>query len=313
MPIFRRVRVARLLTLCVAMVCFGFSMGTWFSRYRIEGRIADNNEAIAALRDQVARDEMTAAVHLRPRGTSGDWVADGLTGPVSRDRLVEDIKGQLQREMGLVPIRVVRERRASFVQVHAYDEFGGLRYGTAGYLGGGYFITVKHGVLVLNEVAGGRRIASVRIVHGGKEFPATVVDSGTADVEVHHGDWAILKVQDDIDLPPLQIDVAYPYDFAEPIFRLGNDYSKGIIVSTGYVGQRMDNGLVSCLTDGHPGVSGGGVLDSNGNLVGIPVGRMDGDYRFSFILPLRAEMFRKVPDILAGLARDLMSQPEHTE
>jgi hypothetical protein len=25
---------------------------------------------------------------------------------------------------------------------------------------------------------------------------------------------------------------------------------------------------------------------------------MQGDYRFSFILPLRAEMFRKVPDLL---------------
>ena len=52
---------------------------------------------------------------------------------------------------------------------------------------------------------------------------------------------------------------------------------------------------MTCLTDGHPGVSGGGVLDQRGNLVGIPVGRMQGDYRFSFILPLRAEMLRKVP------------------
>ena len=32
-------------------------------------------------------------------------------------------------------------------------------------------------------------------------------------------------------------------------------------------------------------------------LVGIPIGRMQGDYRFSFILPLRAEMFRKVPHL----------------
>ena len=52
---------------------------------------------------------------------------------------------------------------------------------------------------------------------------------------------------------------------------------------------------MTCLTDGHPGVSGGGVLDQRGNLVGIPVGRMQGDYRFSFILPLRPEMLRKVP------------------
>ena len=51
---------------------------------------------------------------------------------------------------------------------------------------------------------------------------------------------------------------------------------------------------MTCLTDGHPGVSGGGVLNSEGDLVGIPIGRMQGDYRFSFILPLRPEMLRKV-------------------
>ena len=78
---------------------------------------------------------------------------------------------------------------------------------------------------------------------------------------------------------------------------MGNDYSKGIILSTGYVGQRTANGLVTCLTDGHPGVSGGGVLDRNGELVGIPIGRMQGDYRFSFILPLREEMFRKITSL----------------
>ena len=34
----------------------------------------------------------------------------------------------------------------------------------------------------------------------------------------------------------------------------------------------MYKGFVSCLTDGHLGASGGEVLDSSGNLVGIPVG-----------------------------------------
>ena len=96
-------------------------------------------------------------------------------------------------------------------------------------------------------------------------------------------------------MSPLNLDTQYPYQFADPIFRLGNDYSKGIILSTGYVGERTPDGLVTCLTDGHPGVSGGGVLNQAGDLVGIPVGRMQADYRFSFILPLRAEMFRKIP------------------
>jgi hypothetical protein len=149
--------------------------------------------------------------------------------------------------------------------------------------------------MALNRADEDRRVTSVKIRYAGKHLPATVVDSGTATHEVHPGDWAIIKVAGEIDLPALNVDPNYEYDFAEPIFRLGNDYSKGIILSTGYVGQRTENGLVTCLTDGHPGVSGGGVLDQNGNLVGIPIGRMEADYRFSFILPLRAEMFRKVP------------------
>ena len=141
---------------------------------------------------------------------------------------------------------------------------------------------------------GTRKIASMKVIVKGKEVAARLVDAGDADVEVHSGDWAIIKTKE-VDLPPLHVDSAFAYEFADPIFRLGNDYSKGIILSTGYVGQRTANGLVTCLTDGHPGVSGGGVLDQRGNLVGIPIGRMQGDYRFSFILPIRPEMLRKLP------------------
>jgi hypothetical protein len=42
-------------------------------------------------------------------------------------------------------------------------------------------------------------------------------------------------------------------------------------------------------------VGPGTTLNQQGDLVGIPIGRMQGDYRFSFILPIRAEMLRKVP------------------
>jgi S1-C subfamily serine protease len=133
-------------------------------------------------------------------------------------------------------------------------------------------------------------------VYNGEEIPATVVDTGDANVEVHRGDWAIIKSRE-VDLPALRVNSAFAFEFADPIFRLGNDYSRGIILSTGYVGQRTSNGLVTCLIDGHPGVSGGGVLNRQGDLVGIPIGRLEGDYRFSFLLPVRAEMFRKVPGL----------------
>jgi hypothetical protein len=210
--------------------------------------------------------------------------------------MVAEIKQEIQDEMGLLPVHLLRERRSSFVELYAYDNSGTTNYGTAGYLGSGYFVTVKHAVVALtaDDERGTRKITSVKVVYKGKEIPARVIDTGDADVEVHSGDWAIIKTKE-LDLPALHVDTSFAYDFADPIFRLGNDYSKGIIVSTGYVGQRTSSGLVTCLTDGHPGVSGGGVLDQRGDLVGIPIGRMQGDYRFSFILPMRSEMLRKVP------------------
>ena len=215
--------------------------------------------------------------------------------PAVRARMVAEIKQEIQDEMGLLPVHLLRERRASFVELYAYDNTGTKSYGTAGYLGGGYFVTVKHAVVALTDdnQRGTRKMTSVKVVYKGTEIPARVIDTGDADVEVHSGDWAIIKTKE-LDLPALHVDTSFAYDFADPIFRLGNDYSKGIILATGYVGQRMSNGLVTCLTDGHPGVSGGGVLDQRGDLVGIPIGRMQGDYRFSFILPMRAEMLRKV-------------------
>lgn len=280
-----------------------FSLGAWSSQLRIEQQIAANDARITELGDRMALNMLQArrARVLRPTGTDGDDSPGAVaTDTDSQKTLIEDIKRQLQSEMGLLPTRILRERRRSFVEVNAYDASGNRRYGTAGYLGDGYFITVKHGVVALNDARNERKITSIKILYDGKQLPARVVDSGTADVEVHPGDWAILKVRAKIDLPPLRIDTEYPYDFAEPIFRLGNDYSKGVILSTGYIGQRTDNGLITSLTDGHPGVSGGGVLDQKGNLVGIPIGRMEGDYRFSFILPLRSEMFRKVSIVSAN-------------
>jgi hypothetical protein len=271
---------------------------------------AHNNEA----RDRVTYDakleairtEMRGALGTRPEtvpaGTFGRADArsnDAETGggAAARARMVTQIKQELQKEMGLTPVKLLRDRRSSFVELYSTDNLGKTNYGTAGYLGHGYFVTVKHGVVALkgdDERQTSRKIVSIKIMYGGQEIPAKLVDAGDADVEVHSGDWAIIRTRD-LDLPALRVDMSFPYAFADPIFRLGNDYSKGIILSTGYVGQRTSNGLVTCLTDGHPGVSGGGVLDQWGDLVGIPIGRMQGDYRFSFILPVRAEMLRKVP------------------
>ena len=53
--------------------------------------------------------------------------------------------------MGLLPLTLLRDRRNSFVELYSYDDRGSSSYGTAGYLGDGYFITVKHGVVALGQ------------------------------------------------------------------------------------------------------------------------------------------------------------------
>ena len=289
--------------LAVSGAILFFTLGAYSAQQMISLQLAENEASIAALRDDVARNilQIRQAQNGRAAATDGSQQPEVVSASGGESApLIEEIKRQLQSEMGLLPVRLLRERRQSFVELNAYDNFGKSSYGTAGYLGNGYFITVKHGVVALDDQQDGReerRINRITIRYKGRDLPARLVDAGDANVEVHPGDWAIIKVKGELDLPALRLDPEYAYEFADPIFRLGNDYSKGIILSTGYVGQRTANGLVTCLTDGHPGVSGGGVLDQEGNLVGIPIGRMQGDYRFSFILPVRPEMFRKVPGL----------------
>jgi S1-C subfamily serine protease len=282
--------IPAVIAITFALVVFGLG------NYIAARQNAGSEERLAALRAEL--EQLRRQHPPRTTGTAGraSDAAIASMDPHSRAALIEDVKRQLQEEMGLLPLNLLRERRNSFVELYAYDDRGSSSYGTAGYLGNGYFITVKHGVIALGQDAAPepRRIVSVKLNHRGRSLMARVVDAGDAKVEVDPGDWAILKVKDPVDIPPLRLNLSYSFDFANPIFRLGNDYSKGIILATGYLGQKTANSLVTCLTDGHPGVSGGGVLNSDGELVGIPVGRMQGDYRFSFILQLRAEMFRRI-------------------
>ena len=299
-------------TSIVATAISSFTLGVIYTHREDTSSQQTYDQQIASLRaemrSQLGRVQKADAVNtsgtiakapaMKDEAGSKDEAAQAPASMSARAKMVADIKRELQTEMGLLPVNLLRDRRSSFVELYSSDNFGKTNYGTAGYLGKGYFITVKHAVVALKEEddkQGARKITSVKVVYRGKEVPAKVIDTGDADVEVHSGDWAIIKTAKELDLPSLHLDTSFGYDFAAPIFRLGNDYSKGIILSTGYVGQRTANGLITCLTDGHPGVSGGGVLNQQGDLVGIPIGRMQGDYRFSFILPIRAEMLRKLP------------------
>lgn len=292
-------RLLVLVMLVTTAVAF-FMLGMFHARTDEAYELATYDAKLDAIRAEMRSGGRRATpADTVARGTSGSGAgvdAAVAVGTASRAALVDQVKQELQAEMGLVPVQLVRDRRASFVELYSEDSLGKTNYGTAGYLGDGYFLTVKHAVVAIGDEdahAASRKIVSIRVIHHGRDVPAVLVDAGDATAEVHRGDWAVIRTRP-LDIPSLTPNTTFAYEFAEPIVRLGNDYSKGIIVSTGYVGQRMANGLVTALTDGHPGVSGGGVLDRRGDLVGIPIGRMQGDFRFSFILPMRTEMLRKV-------------------
>src|SRR5262245_47155152 len=282
--------ISAFLVIVFAFIFFGLV------NYLAARQNATSEESIAALGAEMELLRRREA--QEPTGTAGRHLvaATSMMDDENRAAIIEDVKRELSAEMGLLPLNLLRDRRNSFVELNSYDDKGVNNYGTAGYLGNGYFITVKHAVVALGQdgQAEPRRIVQIKVSYKGRQLLAKLIDSGDAKAEVDPGDWAIVKVSEPVDLPALNVNLEYSFDFADPIFRLGNDYSKGIILSTGYVGQKTDKNLVTCLTDGHPGVSGGGVLNRDGDLVGIPIGRMQGDYRFSFILPLRPEMLRKV-------------------
>jgi hypothetical protein len=279
----------------VTAVVSAFVAGTWAGALRVEGTLDDLAARLNRIEQQTRGTRAAANVFPVVRrsvaSTAGSeiGIADAL--------LVETVKSRLVEEMGLLSLDMLRERQSSFAELYATGRQDETTYGTASYLGGGHFITVKHAVAAATTRPG----SHIRLRIADAYVRASVVDTGDADGEVDPGDWAILRVDGAPALRPLRIDLHYQYPFADTVARMGNDYSRGIIATTGHVGQHR-NGLVTCLTDGHPGVSGGGVLNRAGDLVGIQVGRLEGDFRFSFILPLRAEMFRHLRDVSLAFA-----------
>jgi hypothetical protein len=180
-----------------------------------------------------------------------------------RARMVAEIKEQLGAEMGLVPLSLIRERR-QLRRAHTYDNHGQKNYGrsatseTAATSSPSNMPSWRSPAATPNRSRAARSPRS-RSSYEGQKFPRASSIRAMRRMKWTR-DWAIIKTREP-DLPALTVDTSFSYEFAAPIFRLGNDYSKGVVVSTGYVGQRTPTGLVTSLTDGHPGVSGGGSSD----------------------------------------------------
>ncbi|MEO7270975.1 MAG: hypothetical protein ABI211_03110, partial [Vicinamibacterales bacterium] len=141
----RRVFPAALLASVFALLFFGLG------NYLGARASADSDVRLAELRAEVD------LLRTRPAGdvagTSGTSGAHAMAmmDDASRASLIADVKRQLTDEMGLLPLTLLRERSESFVELYSYDDRGSSSYGTAGYVGNGYFITVKHGVIALGQ------------------------------------------------------------------------------------------------------------------------------------------------------------------
>ena len=120
--------------------------------YLAARQTADSEERLASLRAEVEflrhRD-----LQIQAAGTAGrvPAAAVSMMDNESRASIIADVKRELTAEMGLLPLTLLRERRNSFVELNSFDDKGSSNYGTAGYLGNGYFITVKHAVIALGQ------------------------------------------------------------------------------------------------------------------------------------------------------------------
>ncbi len=201
--------------------------------------------------------------------------------------------------------RSLREHEKSFVQIYGFyrkDRKSMAMAGTACYLGDRYFLTAKH--VVIQQAEAGKpapKTTAINLRFDGRLVSARLVDSGAtreAD-QIDVGDWAVV-VTDEIPtgLVALKPNPRYAFNFGERLIRYGNDSNRGIAPAAGYVAQVSEDGWVTWLVDSLPGCSGGGVLNDRDELVGLNGGYLDGSTRLAVIIPIRVEMFRKLPATL---------------
>ena len=154
-------------------------------RDRLRGHLLRPRQYLAA-RQNATSEERIAALSaevelLRQRETaSADWTRNLPAGrrrtATSRDRpddgRREPRRNRRRREAradgrdGAAAAHAAARAPESFVELNSYDDRGASNYGTAGYLGNGYFITVKHGVVALGQEGAPdpRKITSIKIM-----------------------------------------------------------------------------------------------------------------------------------------------------
>ena len=99
--------------LTFSLASLAFSLGSWTSQRHIEQEIARNDARLTELRDDLARSILRQrAVQPVASGTTGERQPDVVAAAGdSRSAIVDEVKRQLQAEMGLFPLQLLREKR----------------------------------------------------------------------------------------------------------------------------------------------------------------------------------------------------------
>src|SRR5215207_9068187 len=88
-----------------------FSLGSWVTHQAIAKQLVDQDARVAALRDDMARSIMSMReAQRRPSGTGGQSGAEVVPAAGdSQSAFVDEIKRQIQSEMGLFPVQLLRD------------------------------------------------------------------------------------------------------------------------------------------------------------------------------------------------------------
>ena len=95
--------------LTFSLTALAFSLGSWLTHRAISQQIADSDARVAALRNDLARSILEfREAQRRPSGTDGQRSPEVVNASGdAQSAMVNEIKRQLQSEMGLLPVSLL--------------------------------------------------------------------------------------------------------------------------------------------------------------------------------------------------------------
>lgn len=140
--------------------------------------------------------------------------------------------------------------------------------------GTGSGVVVGHN-LVLTASHVGHNVqgdVTVKFTDGREEYGKVLWNTGPFEFGVM--DLALIRVFTD-DIVPINVNCSIPVAVADPVFHVGNPLGERWFYSAGYIAtlrqhaQAADDAAMTVSIPGGPGSSGGGIFDTNGDIVGI--------------------------------------------